>query len=188
MWIGLEDATLGSLDEAQAGTLGEINCGFTGCPTSYGAEYEFLPSGPVSCSGSSYNIVPGNSISTTVTNEAQYGGSSTLYDISVTDNSIGKTCGTTGYSYTAMNAPTYGAFILERAGSPSTSLANYTSNTFGSGTIYYGGSSNGISTPYGNGWYQEDVMNNGCSYGDNVDPTSISSNSFSETYHDSCGT
>lgn len=180
-WTGLSDTAGGRADGlAQGGTHSRVECPF-GCFTTYYGWYEFLPSAEVKC----LDVRASDSVTATTTNNAKTGGSNTSYTIKVFNNTLGKNCSVT-QTY-SMPGPTYGQFILERPslnGNPNR-LPKFTTTTFSSATIYYSGASNSISTPYGNGWYNKYIMNNG--QGDNVSVSAVSSGSFSITWLKSDG-
>jgi hypothetical protein len=54
------------------------------------------------------------------------------------------------------------------------------------GSMYYGSSLTGISTPYGNGWYTNWVMTNAGNT--NINLGSVSSSQFTQTWSTSSGT
>lgn len=186
IWPGLED-TLGATNNhlAQAGIESGVYC-TAGCSYFYNAWYDFLPAQSVNC----LTVNSGDSITTTVTNNAKTGGASQnyLYNISVSDTTANQACTMTNNSYTDMTGPTYATFIGERpsfSGTPAR-LPQFSSFTMSGSTMYYGGASNSISTPYSNGWYNEDIMQNG-GY-TNINVGSVSSGAFTQTYSTSNGT
>jgi hypothetical protein len=183
-WPGLADTAGATNDHlAQAGTNSGIYC-TAGCSFYYYAWYEFLPAASVDC----MDVNADDSITTTVTNKAKTGGSSSRYDISVVDTTISESCSVTNHLYSAMTAPKYAPFISERPtffGGLSR-LPEFDSVTMSSGSIYYSGSSKSISTPYSNGWYNEYVMLNDGN--ENIDVGGVSGGTFTQTYLTSDGT
>ncbi len=110
-WVGLTDTSLASSGNlVQDGTWAV--CVNSGCKPTYFAWYEMLPgSSFTQCSGVS--IGGGDTIYSSVYNEAQNpGGSNTKYDIYVDDTTSSTSCSTT-LTDTLMTAPSYGDFIHE---------------------------------------------------------------------------
>lgn len=185
IWTGLANVS-GPINPplAQAGSDGKIVCtSSTSCTTSYFLWFEFLPSAFI-CSGPN-PPVPGNTITSIVTNQGKTTQTpSTLYNMSV-QSSNGFGCSTTGYNYSAMNAPKWSSFINERAnesGNGFATLAQFSSDTM-TGWIYT--TSQVLISTSGTASATR-IMNNGA--GDNITLGSISSGHFSETYSTSAGT
>lgn len=190
IWTGLEDqfgagGQNGNGHLVQAGSDGKITCN-PGCTTSYFLWYQVGAGNPATiCSGSSFTS--GHGVQAIVTNQAKTGGSPWLYNLSVIDTSTAVGCSTTGVSYTAMQSPTIAAFINERAkyNPPNyATLAKFSSDAM-TGTMYYNGASVGISTPQGQGWYNQWRMYNSVV---NIDYPSVSGNTMTFTWSTSQNT
>lgn len=185
VWVGLDDTSGANNDHlAQAGTDSYITNCPSSCGTTYEPWFEFLPSGPNFCGGMVFN--PGDSVTTYVN---KHSGTSTLYDISITDNTLGSACGVTSHNYSTMSAPIYAAFIVERF--QFTSGGAYTLAKFSpfniSGTLNYSGSSHSIYTPYSNFWFVQWSMQNGGNT--NIGVSSVdSTGKFTESWWTSSGT
>lgn len=198
-WVGLSDQSgAGNKHLAQDGTI--ATCVNSGCTPTYFAWYEMLPANWVQCTssnGGSVSIRGGDSIWAWTTNEAQTGGSSTLYDFYIYDYNSGTSCYVSGQSYTAMSSPTYGQFILENAeygsGSNYDSLAKFSTSSFSGAGIGTGGGNEGsIYNYYPTGFDMENSNwngNNGHCVGNpivNVYTGALSSGgAFTETWNSS---
>jgi len=187
IWTGLSNVASppSSGPLAQAGSDGKITCtSSTSCTTSYFLWFEFLPNPAFTCGGSN-PPVPGNTITSTVTNQGKTTQTpSTLYNISV-QSSNGFGCSTTGFSYSSMNAPKWSTFINERATynppTPAT-LAQFSSDTM-TGWIYK--TSQVLISTSGTASVTH-IMNNGA--GNNINVGTISSGQFTQTWLTSAGT
>jgi hypothetical protein len=184
IWPGLTATQNGNSGIVQAGTDSGLYCTI-GCSYYYYGWYEFYPSASVTCP--SFPVSAGDLVDTTVLNAAEYGGSSTVYDLYVYDSSSGLTCSVTNHSYTSFTTPYYAQYIGERPsiGGSLARLPDFTTTTM-TGDIYYSSTYTGISTPYGNGWYYQNLMQN--SGYTNITPGSISSSAFSLPWSTSSGT
>jgi hypothetical protein len=193
VWVGLEDQLgAGDSDLVQAGTDESKNCGVTGCPVTYEAWYEFLPSADVHLT--MVSLGANHAITTQVTNEAQYGGFTTLYDVSVVDSTSSTSQSVTGTSYTRMPGPVDGDFMIERSlqtdiGQTQTLAAYSPTGLSITGKTWYSSAFHGITTPYTSGWYNTAIMNLNCPTNPNISIGTVSTSSvFTETYLNSCGT
>jgi hypothetical protein len=189
IWPGLEDQSgAGNSHLVQGGTDSQItNCN-TSCVTTNKVWYEFLPNSAVYCGGMTF--ATSDSVTADVVNRAKSGGSNTLYDVSINDNTSGQGCSVSGQSYTSMNKPIYGSFILERAqiGSGYT-LANFGTVQIGSASTYYSSASHSIYTPYSNFWYVKWIMQNPIGSNTNIGVGAVdSTGSFTQTWWNSNGT
>lgn len=200
IWDGIEDNTGGSNNLAQAGADEDITYN-GGYQYSYYLWYEFLttsPSGLTQCTGLTINS--GDSITSDVYGENTYGGSSTSYDISITDNTSNpvQMCTVTGQSFFTSSTPYYAAFIDERLCNtnsnpcPTNSMStvpSFSSDTFSNTSMYYNGGTSSIDSSFGsNGWYNEEKMDLNGSNPPNISNGAESSGSFTETYRNSLGT
>ncbi|TMI60317.1 hypothetical protein E6H12_10610, partial [Candidatus Bathyarchaeota archaeon] len=111
-WFGLSDGP----NLAQDGTA--ATCVGASCAASYVAWYEMVtPSGggEIDCTGSGYgnyvNVNGGDEIYANVANEADNGGSNTLYDFYIYDAQSQTACIVSGQSFNMPN-PTHADFIL----------------------------------------------------------------------------
>ncbi|MDE2589294.1 MAG: hypothetical protein KGL95_06475, partial [Patescibacteria group bacterium] len=203
-WVGLEGGQGGSIGSTaelvQSGTHGIVQC-TPSCSTTYYAWYEFLPNNEQQCTGT---IGAGSdTIDVTVENDAiNPGGNSGKYDITTTDTSTGSLCSVpaTAYSMTPVAAP----YIVERftsslctantnndctLGVPTTGFTNTVTY---SGTITYSnGTSQSIYTPWNDGYYVSDTMQNPATSSgtQNMDNGQVlSSGQFTVSYLSSGGT
>jgi hypothetical protein len=184
VWPGLTATSGGGSAIVQAGTDSGLYC-TSGCSYYYYGWYEFYPSAGVTCSN--FPVSPSDSAAADVINHAEWGGSSTVYDIYVYDFTKGNTCSVTNQSFTSFTTPYYGQFIGERPsiGGSSAQLPKFGSVTM-SGSAYYSGALRGISSPYSSGWYSTSVMTNGGNT--NINLGSVSSSAFTQTWSTSSGT
>jgi hypothetical protein len=191
-WVGIWDGYTGpSSHFIQAGTDGQVTCIHSGCNKDYIGWYQFYTSG--SAAVTCFNDNPSDSITATVTNDADYGGASDKYDISLTDNTQPSlSCSVTGQTFSM--SPNYGAVIVERAALPYNcdlysycSLAKFTSTTF-SGSIDYCNPNCGTHS-FGSPDTEIDMKNtyNGIQY-TNIQDGSISGGAFTQTWLTSKGT
>jgi len=205
VWDGLtHDAGGGSGSSAyivQAGTQSGVYCLFGGCSYFYSSWYEFWPRSPQSCGA----INAGDVVTSDVINEAINGGSSSYWDIFLTDYGQGgkgstvALCATTGNGF-GVATPYYAQFFAERpqycnlAGSCyDATLPKFSSNL---GTVFYMNATmnrlnkaSAVSgyTAYSTGWFTRYWMQNQNTL--NIDPMSLSGdNSFSQIWLTSFGT
>lgn len=137
-WTGLEDQA-GAHDGhlVQGGVDPQRTCTSSSCITTNKVFFEFLPSATNYCGGMTFSA--GDSVTVTVTNQKKTGGSNTAYNVDVEDTTSGQGCSTTGQSYTAMNNPIRGDFIIERPDYGGTgvyaTLAQFNTITHSSATV-----------------------------------------------------
>jgi len=109
-WVGVSDGS----KLAQDGTA--ATCVGASCAASYVAWYEMVPGQEIDCTGSGYgnyvNVNGGDEIYANTANEADNGGSNTLYDFYIYDAQSQTACIVSGQSYNMPN-PTHADFILE---------------------------------------------------------------------------
>ena len=183
--LGVSTPTCSLEGVAQTGSDSELLCPQSGCSLSFPYAdlwYEFWPqqSHEVLCTGVA--AYPFDSVQAYVLNQGWNGGSTSLWNILITDNTTNQSCSITGHSFN-IGVPLLAEFIAEDP-------AGYTLskfNQFGiAGNMYYSGSTTGIYTPYSNGWYYQ-WYTEPCNY----PPPSInlgavnSANTFSETWNNS---
>lgn len=206
-WVGLEDQVQASdFNLAQDGT--DAQCVGSGCTPTYQAWYQMLAynngNSAIICTsstGGKVTIHGGDNIYAATTNEAAYGSgySASLYDFDIADSTTNTSCYSGGNSYSAMQAPDYGNFIVENPNScvyaqGCATLPKFGSETFSNAQFY--DSSAGYTTlysAYSHGYYSKDIMqnapnNNGVcgTYITNVATGSVSSsNTFSTTWQTS---
>jgi hypothetical protein len=195
IWVGLEDQLGASNNHlAQTGTEADVNCGIVGCPVSYQAWYEFLPSSSVNMT--MVHVHANDVITSEMTNAFILGGTSTLYDISAVDSTSSTSQYVYNVSYSAMTDPKYSDYIVERAyqtniGQQET-LAAYSPTNLGFyGKTYYNSAYHGITDPYSASLYNKRLMDLNCAPtpNNNINIGAVSGSSiFSETYVKSCGT
>ena len=199
VWVGLTHDIGGNTGGCNGGCIvqggidASLDCssGSCGSPV-YTAWYEFLPNPTVSCAPS-MPISAGQEVETWVTNQAEQGGSSNLYQVYLYDYSTGKSC-STAWTNSPMGVSYFGQFIAERppcsSGPPCGyyQLPQFTKVTMSGSYVYYNGLFNSIFTPYVNGWYQYDRIYGTCN-GNNVENIGVSvpsGSSFSQTWESSC--
>ena len=192
MFVGLVDVLGGFADNklVQAGTDSGLYC-TAGCSFFYYAWYELIPSAPVQCR-ETFNV--GQTVTTAVTNHGKSNGSTTLYDLTISNWSNGQLCSALNQSYTAMPHPKYAEFINERPamGQTPARLPKFTSDTMFSGSLWYSGSSKSIYTPYFNHWENKVLMQNGAPGNTNISVGVVTNPSgagqFTQTWANSNGT
>lgn len=190
IWTGLTTNDDTAYPMVQTGT--DSVCKGTNCATSR-AYYQWFEivnasnvSTPLSCV-TDLLVSAGDSMSSQVTNDKKTGGSNASYDlflINITDNLQCTLLDKAGN----FGDPKYGLYVAERVkvSSTITKLASFTDITNVYGTIYYGGTNNGIYVPWNLGWNNEYLMLNPTT---NIDATSVASNSkFTFDYITSAGT
>jgi hypothetical protein len=190
IWPGITGYNGGTNGIVQAGTDSHDWCS-VGCFPSYYAWYEFYPQNTVQCS---MTVEPSDSITTTITNRAKpgLGGDVNHWDVTVYNNSRFTSCGVSNYYFSNFGTPYYADFIAERpydsADGYDTRLP-YFSTTTVTGSMYYGGSSTGIWTPFNNGWGEGSEMWNDSPLTKNINLSGVNTgSSFTETYVNSDGT
>ena len=183
---GVATSTCSPEGVAQTGSDSELLCPQSGCSLSFPFAhlwYEFWPQQPqeVVCTGVA--AYPFDSVQAYVLNQGWNGGSTSLWNILITDNTTHQSCSVTGHSF-SIGLPLLAEFITEDP-------AGYTLskfNQFGiAGNMYYSGSIRGIYTPYSNQWYYEWAMD-ACGYPNpvNVHLGAVNSaNTFTETWSNS---
>jgi len=189
VWPGLTNDGTGVNGIAQAGSMSKVTF-VTGYPCSinYYLWYQFFPNSLVDCLET--GVAASDSISTTILNHGYNGGSTSLWDITVTDSTLSGSCTVTNQSFTLSNGatPKFASFISERPSLPPlATLPSFSSYSWG-GSIYYGGSWHGISVPYGLGNYEAIDMQNTCggtTYTNISTGTVSGSNVFTVTYNNS---
>jgi hypothetical protein len=189
VWPGLTNDESGLDGIAQTGTMSTYYTNFSGSGNTYYLWYEFYPqqSSLVNCLQT--GVHSGDSISAYVLNLGYNGGSTSSWNLAVTDNTISQSCTVTGYSFTLTNGatPRYGNFIAETPleGSTYATVPSFSAFNWG-GSIYYGGSANGIYTPYSNSAYANFQIQRTCTgttYTEVYPGTVSSSNLFAVNYN-----
>ncbi len=184
-WTGLTNDDAGHNGIVQDGTDSYRDCSSGTCIDQYRAIYAFNPNSAVYC----LTVNQGDRIYSDAASEASRGGIWYLYDIYIYDSTIGRTCSISQQNFSQMGTPYFGQFITERPvrGVSRQPLPAFSTTTISSARVYYSGATNLIYTPYSNGWYELNIMRNGC--GDNISNSNVdSSGSFTETWLTSCGT
>ncbi len=176
-WAGLENAPGGLSGLAQAGTDAVLHCTSSTCTQSDSGWYEQVPAWPVQCTPTG-GITKGQTITVLVINEGAYSPPYTgkyYYDYTITDNTSGNSCTTTGIYYSTMNNPIYSSNIYEwdYSGCPPPNYSNQCdfpsfnpASPHGGTWYYYNGYYQlvGIYIPYQTGYYNAyNPMKNTCS-------------------------
>ncbi len=167
-WVGLTNKPLGVSGIVQAGTESKVYCSQWQTPIcnySYYAWVEFWSADVDFQICSALKINGYDSVTVNIINHAYYSGSgtSTLYDVDISDLSTGKSCNNTlsfaSYGKTDMGTPYYADFIVERI--QCCTLTQFSATTFGCYT-YIGYSTTPVSCwdVYNKGWWQVDQMTN----------------------------
>ncbi len=171
---------------AQTGSLSTLYCSSAACGIPFAQLwYEFWNQEPHAILCDNYSSI-GDSIQAYVLNQGYNGGSTALWNLQITDNTIRQSCTVTSYSDN-FGVPLLAEFITERPeyGATYAQLPNF--NQFSmTGNMYYSGSVTGIYTPYSNGWYYLDVMEACGSPPPNITTGNVNSaNTFTQTYGNS---
>jgi hypothetical protein len=184
-WTGLAFVANATTGLAQDGVREDMQCYVLGCSTSYYGFYEMVPATRTPCPN--FPVSPGDSMYASTTNEAiNSGGNYLKYDFYLYDYGSSKACTSNNNTFsTNYGYPYYGLFYMEKHALSTLLDFNGTPVTF-AGAVTYGGSTYGISTPYGNGWYLKTIMYNG-GY-TNIYLSTVSTNAFTATWLTSQGT
>ncbi len=187
IWPGLSSDSDGANGIVQAGTLGEVYCTI-GCTSTYSAWYQFYGDDDQATFCNNFPVAASDSMAVDIVNEARDGGSSTIYNIYISNYRTGQGCNVYDRSYSSFSTPYYGQFITERpAGSGGLlRLPKFGSATMSGAMMNYGGSNHYISDPYNNGWYIRSLMTNSGNL--NIEVGAVSSGSFTQTWKTSNGT
>ena len=198
VWPGLTHDQPGTNGIAQTGTMSTYNNPTSGANTAYYLWYEFTLNQTSSVNCYQTGVGPGDSISAYVLNLGYNGGSTTHWNIAVTDNTISHSCTVSGYHMALSDGfnsgllPEYSNFIAETpqelvngqwtlATVPSFSAFNL------GGSFYHGGTTYGIYQPYSNSYYVNFQITRTCSgttYTEVYPGTVSSSNLFAVNYND----
>lgn len=168
---------------AHGGSEGRILCNT--CTPEYRLWMEFKDSVVSFCSTP---VSSGNQITSTTTNQAKTGGSNTMYNIVVQNDTTGQACAIFNFSYTSLPDPKYSNFKDERVkiSGVFAPLAQFNQNTM-TGTLYYSGASHSIYEPYSNNFHHEIYMKNGGNQ--NIGVSSVTTGGrFTQSWLTSAGT
>ncbi|HEV2139339.1 MAG TPA: hypothetical protein VGR53_10915 [Nitrososphaerales archaeon] len=185
VWPGLVRKAGGTSGIAQTGSDSKLFCtSVCGLPSA-NLWYEFFPQQSTEVDCNDY-ASPGDSVQAYVLNQGWNGGSTSLWNLQITDNTISQSCTVTGYSFN-IGVPLLAEFLTERPkiGGAYSNLLQF--NQFSiTGNMYYSGATRGIYGPYSNGWYTLYVMEACHSTPPNITTGAVTStNTFTQTYDNS---
>jgi hypothetical protein len=187
MWTGLTGASDGSTGIAQAGTAAAVTTSGGSSTETYNMWTEFWCTGSSDCQGSIQECADsaytgaGDQIVAYSESYALGGGSYDYYSVSAYDNHTNYGCSQIDVDFSSMGYSWYANDILEQPSGFQWPDFNSGGSFSVSGTVYYSGNYYGISTPYNAAAYVG-PMDNYLSGTEQANPTTPSSNSFSEVY------